>query len=96
MSGVPNTPSVSFRVINYESMVVEMWGPAWNMNDIAYQMSNGREFESTDKYTTGIYSAHLQSGRLILNNNAVNHYPDMYFENFLLLDPSRAYLLQEP
>lgn len=96
MKGVPNTPVVAFRTLNYLEMVMEMWGPEWNMNDIAYEMNNGRKFESTDRYTTGIYSAHLQSGRFILNNGAVNHYPDMYFENFLILDPSRAYLLQEP
>ena len=93
---VPNTPDVAFRTLNYREMVMEMWGAAFNLNDIAYEMRNGRTFDSTDRYKTGIYNAHLQSGRFILNNNAVNPYPDMYFENFLLLDPSRAYLLQEP
>ena len=96
MSGVPNTPVVSFRTLNYKSMVEEMWGPAWNMNDIGYEMTNGRKFEATDKYTTGVYSAHLQSGRIILLPIPPNPYPDMYQENFLLIDLSRAYLLQEP
>jgi hypothetical protein len=96
MSGVPNSPVVSFRVINYQSMVEEMWGPAWNMNDIAYEMSNGRKFESTDKYTTGIYSAHLGSGRILLSPQPPNPYPDMYFAPSLLIDFSNAYLLQEP
>lgn len=93
---VPNTPVVSFRTLNYGEMVREMWGPAFNLNDIAYEMNNGRKFDSTDRYTTGIYNAHLQSGRIVLLPIPFNPYPDMYQENFLLIDYSRAYLLQEP
>ena len=46
---------VSTRVIDYRQMVIEMWGPQWNMNDIAYEFKNDRTFESTDRYTSGIY-----------------------------------------
>lgn len=46
---------VSFRTYNWLSMVMERWGPEFNKPDIAYEMSNGREFESTDQGTTGFY-----------------------------------------
>lgn len=87
MSGVPNTPAVSYRTIDYQSMVEEMWGSAWNMNDIAYEMNNGRKFECTDKYTTGIYNAHLGFGFIYLSPLLPNPYPDMYYD--------RQHLLQE-
>lgn len=93
---VPNTPSVSFRTLNYREMVMEMWGPAFNLNDTAYEMNNGRKFDSTDRYKTGIYNAHLGAGRIFWLPAGVNPYPDMYYSHALELDPSHAFLLQEP
>jgi hypothetical protein len=53
-------------------MVEEMWGPEWNMNDIAYEMSNSRQFECTDKYTTGIYNPYLRT--FVVQENLVAWY----------------------
>lgn len=47
---------VSTQTIDYRQMVILEWGPEWNMNDIAYEWSSGRKFDSTDKYTSGIYT----------------------------------------
>jgi hypothetical protein len=79
MRGVPNAPLVSFRTVSYEEMVISLWGAAWNLNDIAYEMSNGRQFESTDKYLTGIYGVTGMDGLLDWDPTPTNQYPDMYF-----------------
>ena len=91
MKGIPNTPVVGFRTINYESMVVEMWGPAWNMNDIAYEMSNGRKFECTDKYATGIYGVSGVNFLMIQDSR----YPDMASNSHLLQQTGYRIELQE-
>jgi hypothetical protein len=46
---------VTYRVLNWRPMVIELWGEEWGKNDIAYEMSNGIKKESTDRYQTGIY-----------------------------------------
>ncbi len=46
---------VSYRVIDWQSMVIEQWGSEWSIPDICYEFQNDRKFESTDQYTSGIY-----------------------------------------
>ena len=52
-----NGRPVSSRTYNWLSMVMEKWGAEFNKPDIAYELSNGRTFESTDQGTTGFYKA---------------------------------------
>lgn len=89
---IPTVPVVSYRVYDWESLVVEQWGPEWAMNDIAYEMRNGRKFESTDRYKTGIYGiTAVSSGGmfgLLYDPVVPNPYPDMYFPHHILQDPS--------
>ncbi len=58
MTTYPNGYPVSSRQYDWRSMVLQEWGIEFNMNDIAYEFSNSSK-ECTDKYTTGIYNAHL-------------------------------------
>lgn len=57
MANIPpkNGFPVTTRTINWKQLVVTEWGEQWAKPDTAYEMSNGRKFDSTDQYTTGIY-----------------------------------------
>lgn len=46
---------VSTRTYSWADEVQRQWGAEWSRPDVAYEMSNGRKFDSTDRYTTGIY-----------------------------------------
>jgi hypothetical protein len=46
---------VQSRDIDYAALVRKQWGKEWTKPDIAYEMSNGRTFESTDATESGIY-----------------------------------------
>jgi hypothetical protein len=47
---------VTTRTLNWLEMVSREWGSEWKAPDHAvYQWSNGRRFDSTDTYETGIY-----------------------------------------
>lgn len=57
----PNIPpklgtKVTTRNINWYSMVLDVWGEDWAKPDIAYEMTNGRRFDFTDRINTGIYN----------------------------------------
>lgn len=46
---------VTTRNFSYADLVIREWGAEWNKPDTAYVMSNGRKFDCTDQYQTGIY-----------------------------------------
>ena len=46
---------VTTTIKSWEQQVVKAWGPEYRKPDIAYEFSNGRKFDSTDQYSTGIY-----------------------------------------
>lgn len=46
---------VTTRIINFNQLVRKIWGKEFNKSDVAYEFSNGRKFESSDRGTTGIY-----------------------------------------
>ena len=48
-------PPVTTRSIDWRQMVISQWGDEWRKPEWVYEMSNGRKFDSTDYYTTGIY-----------------------------------------
>ena len=48
---------VTSRQIPILDLVVRAWGPEWRAPDHgAYEFSNGRKFDSTDQYNTGLYN----------------------------------------
>lgn len=46
---------VSSRTDSWEQRVIKEWGSEYRKPDIAYEFSNGRKFDCTDQYNTGIY-----------------------------------------
>ena len=86
-------PKVSYRSYSWEGLVISEWGPQWNMPDIAYEMRNGRKFESTDKYHVGIYAAIHPFGIYWSPLGSIK-YPDMVYEHFLLQE-NYGMILQE-
>jgi hypothetical protein len=48
-------PPVTSRTFDWRQMVITQWGEDWRKPEWVYEMSNGRKFDSTDYYTTGIY-----------------------------------------
>jgi hypothetical protein len=50
---------VTSRQFSWKEMVIRQWGSEYAAPDHrVYQFSNGRSFDSTDLYTTGIYNKH--------------------------------------
>lgn len=58
MANIPSNLGfpVTTRTYSWADEVQRQWGPEWARPDVAYEMSNGRKFDSTDRYVTGIYS----------------------------------------
>ena len=51
---------VSARDFNWGDLVRRAWGPEFNMPDKgAYEFSNGRKWESTDRGLTGLYGVEV-------------------------------------
>lgn len=49
--------AVSFRTFSWLEMVTRSWGSAYREPDHGiYQFSDGRRFDSTDQYKTGLYN----------------------------------------
>lgn len=64
---------VTTRTYNWGDEVRRQWGAEWARPDVAYEMSNDRKFDSTDRYATGIYA----TGTTILDSIILqNHYLD--------------------
>ncbi len=60
-SSLPNIPpdlgsKVSSREIDWRQEVLKQWGEDWAKPDVAYRMSNGRQFDCTDLYRQGVYT----------------------------------------
>lgn len=56
----PNIPQsngskVTTRTLDWTQMVLQQWGAEWNKPDTAYIFNDGRRFDCTDQYTSGIY-----------------------------------------
>ncbi len=49
------TKPVTTRVLNWAAEVRKAWGDEYQKPDVAYEFSNGRKFESSDRGTTGFY-----------------------------------------
>lgn len=48
------------RSILWHDLAVRAWGSEWQAPDHgAYEFSNGRKFDSTDRSSTGIYNPNL-------------------------------------
>ena len=47
---------VSYRTLSWMELVIREWGTEWGRPDTAYEWSNGRRFDCTDQYTSGIYT----------------------------------------
>jgi hypothetical protein len=45
----------SFRTTSLSAAIKKSWGTEWSRPDIAYEMSNGRKFDSTDRRESGVY-----------------------------------------
>lgn len=74
---------VSTRNLDWGEMCIRAWGSEWAAPDHgAYEFSNGRKFDSTDKGVTGIYGVSGINYLMVGDGK----YPDM---------PSNNYLLQE-
>lgn len=58
MANIPpqNGFPVTTRTYSWGDEVRRQWGAEWSRPDIGYEMSNGRKFDSTDAYATGIYN----------------------------------------
>jgi hypothetical protein len=57
MDNIPSSlgsPVVS-TTKSWEQMVIRAWGSEYRKPDVAYEFSNGRKFDSTDMYETGVY-----------------------------------------
>lgn len=52
---VKNGKKVTTSQFSWEQMCIQAWGEEWNKPDTAYEFSNGKKKDSTDRYTTGIY-----------------------------------------
>ena len=59
MSQIPPTLGfkVTSRTTSWMDLCVRAWGSEWAAPDHGiYEFSNGRKFDSTDSYSSGIYS----------------------------------------
>jgi hypothetical protein len=64
---------VTTRQYSWADEARRQWGGEWSRPDVAYEMSSGRKFDSTDRYATGIYA----TGTTILDSIILqNQYPD--------------------
>ena len=56
MAGTPTQPARDpvFRTIDLSAEAQKLWGPTWGAPEIAYEFSNGREFELKTE-DAGIY-----------------------------------------
>lgn len=78
---------VTTRTYSWQDEVERMWGAEWARPDVAYEMSNGRKFDSTDRYTTGIYGVGIVNW---FEMEVDNNYPDQ--PGFISLDGGGAIL----
>lgn len=46
---------VTKREFSWEQEVIREWGSEYRKPDKAYKFSNGRQYDCTDLYNTGIY-----------------------------------------
>lgn len=45
----------TFLERSWKAIVLRQWGPEYNRSDDAYEFSNGRKFESSDRGDSGVY-----------------------------------------
>ena len=69
------------RQISWLQLVQKAWGESWNTPDRAYEFSNGRHFDSTDRTNRGVYGIPIL-GNLLLETPATP--PDMHQPTLLL------------
>lgn len=83
---------VSTRELNWLDMCMRAWGAEFNAPDhAAYEWSNGRRFDSTDRGLTGIYG--IESGTYL--DKDYSNYPDMTVGH-LLTEDGNAIMLDLP
>lgn len=75
MANIPpqNGFPVTTRTYSWGDEVRRQWGAEWSRPDIGYEMSNGRKFDSTDAYATGIYR---RTKKILDSILLASHYPD--------------------
>jgi len=49
------TKPVTTRQYNAGALVRQLWGAKYNKADTAYEFSNGKKFDSSDRGETGVY-----------------------------------------
>lgn len=90
--GKPIPPTLGYpvttRSYSWQDEVERQWGAEWARPDIAYEMSNSRKFDSTDRYTTGIYAPGITPWFMVRLDTL---YPDQ--PGFVMLDNGFAVLL---
>jgi len=82
---------VTTRQLDWSEMARRSWGAEWSAPDHgAYEFSNGRKFDSTDRGVAGIYGISGVNYLMVGDGR----YPDMPSNDFLLQeDGSRMELL---
>lgn len=76
---------VTTKPIDWSEMVRRSWGSEFSAPDHgAYEFSNGRQFDSTDRGNTGLYAGGILDKNFLMVGSG--RYPDM---------PSNDHLLQE-
>ena len=56
---------MSSRQVSWLQLVQGAWGERWNAPDQAYQFSNGRRFDSTDRTNRGVYGVPILEDLLL-------------------------------
>jgi hypothetical protein len=90
MANIPSNLGfpVTTRSYSWADEVQRQWGAEFFRPDVAYEMSNGRKFDSTDRYTTGIYNPGIEPFfELLLDTQ----YPDA--PGFIQLDGGQGVIL---
>ena len=50
-----NPQPVVTKPLDYAALVRKLEGKEWNKPDVAYEFSNGKETDSTDRTNSGLY-----------------------------------------
>lgn len=48
-------PNTTTRTLDLGAEIKKRWGAEWGKSDIAYEFSNGRKFENSDRSESGVY-----------------------------------------
>lgn len=70
------------RIIDWAALVKGAWGPAYYEPDVAYRMSNSREFKDSGP-NSGVYAIRAEAiDQEQRDAGSPNSYPDILTEDF--------------